>query len=158
MCWKYFQYFGNLKFGFSKTKQIQLPIWTGAIWNKRLAVESSFLLRLIGPGFLGVVFLSKFVFAVVFGVRARSILESTGLFCFVGVLILSDKALSLEKTGFILVWKKEILGGKKWRIICPDCIFCDFYFLCLEKIVSRLWDWALVTREEEWKAVRSRYI
>ena len=85
--------------------------------NERLAFESSFRFRLIGPDVFDVVFLSKLILAVVLGASALSVffLDPGGEILFLaGVFNLSDNVLSLEKVEFIFqgsdVTKKK---GKK---------------------------------------------
>ena len=74
--------------------------------HERLAVESSFRFRLIGPEVLDVVFLSKLVFAVVLGASALSalFLDSERLSFFAGMFALPDDVRSLEKVEFIFFY------------------------------------------------------
>ena len=93
--------------------------------NKRLAFESSFRFRLIGPEVFDVVFLSKLVLAVVLGASALSVffLDPGGEILFLaGVFNLSDNVLSLEKVEFIFqgsdVTKKKREKRKDcWKVL-----------------------------------------
>ena len=90
--------------------------------NERLAFESSFRFRLIGPEVFDVVFLSKLVLAVVLGASALSVffLGPGGEILFLADL--SDNVLSLEKVEFIFqgsdVTKKKREKRKDcWKVL-----------------------------------------
>ena len=95
--------------------------------HERLAVESSFRFRLIGPEVLDVVFLSKLVFALVLGASALSalFLDSERLSFVAGVLALSDGVRSSkEKFEFIFqgtVEKKKVMNNTG-QVLLVSCV------------------------------------